>query len=184
MTRHRRPRHRTARHSRPVRLSRLLTVTVAASTVVVVASGIVASGEVYALWTSQSPVAPVTLSSGSLSIEIESELDGEAWTNMLPGESARQPFTVRNTGDAPVALTAEASAADGVEVRLAPIEDCVADLTGAPATASSVTLGTLLSGASAEVCVEARLLSTAQPGAALTAEVLLSGELVVAGGQP
>jgi len=167
-------RHRASGHSRP--LSLVLTASGIAAAVI---GAVIVSGGTYALWSKSSTVAPATVSAGKLEFVTASSFDATQWSRLIQGESVRQSFTVTNSGDVKVALSATAVAASGFEIRLAPGPCTTSALTGAPATTSANALGTLAKGANTTLCLEVALTNAATAGQQVAFTVSLAGTQVL-----
>lgn len=142
----------------------------AAALLVVAVSGI---GGSYALWNDSVTVDAGTITTGTAELNA-AWADGHAdaaWSNLLPGESVRQEFTLDNTGSAALELSATAStASSGFEVRAA-IGTCpTTPLAGDPADGTSRVLlaagggAVVLPGSTSTVgCLEVRATAAATP---------------------
>jgi hypothetical protein len=142
--------------------------------------GVMASGSTFALWNSRQATPVAAVASGTIAITATAALTASHWGNMLPGETVRQQFTVANTGDARVAVSATATTGTAsFEVRLAPGTCGTTALAGASATVAPQALGTLTTGSSTIVCLEVRLATTALPGDTSSFSVALTGTQVL-----
>jgi hypothetical protein len=143
---------------------------------IVVAIGM--SGGSYALWNGTATISSQTVTSGSASLTIGSAFVQSQWSNLLVGESARQNFTVTNSGTVPLALVATGTTATSTfEVRVAS-GACSTALTGATVTSTPKSLGTLAVGATATQCVEVKLVSGATAGSSSAFSVTVTGTQV------
>lgn len=121
----------------------------AAATAVVLA--LLPTGGTYALWSDAETVSPGAITSGSMALSTDTPaLDAAAWSNLLPGQSAAQAFSVTNTGTVAASLAGSvvvavdaAPIASHMTLRITPVAStaaCAAGLTGgvaAPLTAFS-----------------------------------------------
>ena len=165
------PRHRASRRATP--LSVLVTASAVAAALI---GGVMASGATYAVWNGRQSAPVVAVASGTIAISATAGFTASQWSNLLPGETVRQQFTIANTGDAKVAVTASATTGTtSFEVRLASGTCGASALTGASATTTPKSLGTLSTGASATVCLEVKLATPAHPGDSTSFSVALSG---------
>ena len=169
------PRHRAKRHASP--LSVLLTASAVAAALV---GGVMASGGTFALWNGRQAAPVVAVASGTIKISATAGFTATQWGNLLPGETVRQQFTLANTGDAKVSISATATTGtSSFEVRLATGACGASALTGASATASATSLGTLAKTASTTVCLEVKLATSAQPGDSTSFSVALAATQVL-----
>jgi len=143
-------RHRDAPQSAPLRRLLGTAFAIAAATTVTAAL----SGGTYAFWSDSAAVAAGTVQSGSIGLTTASSFSPASWSNLVVGESARQPFTVTNTGTVPVALSATATAGSSFAIRVAAGTCPTSDLTGTPATTSATALGALAAGATRTLCLQ------------------------------
>jgi hypothetical protein len=88
-------------------------------------------------------------------------LSNTVWNRMLPGDFAGQAVTINNTGDVPLAISTRLSGAIAWDVRVASGACPVTQLTGATQTTTSTSLSTIAAGASATVCIQAVLPTSA-----------------------
>lgn len=140
-----------------------------------VAAGVSAGS--LAMWVDNGSVNPGTVQSGSIGLTAASSFTATNWSNMLVGESVRQPFTLTNTGTVDLWLTATATSTTGFEIRVAS-GACGAQLTGTAASAAPTTLTTLAAGATATVCLEVALVSGAAPASQSAFVVTVTGDQV------
>jgi predicted ribosomally synthesized peptide with SipW-like signal peptide len=137
------------------------------------------SGGSYALWTDSRTANLGTIAAGNATLTIAQSIDSGLWSNLLPGESVRQSFTVTNTGSVPMTIEGSASAAtSSIEIRLAAGTCPGTALTSPLATVSATALGSLAAGATTTVCLETRLAAAATPGASSAFTVTVSGNQV------
>lgn len=137
------------------------------------------SGGSYALWTDGKTANAGSISAGSASLVIAQSIDISLWSNLTPGESVRQPFTVTNTGSVAMSLQGSATRANSaIEVRLTAGSCPATALTSTQATVSPTALGTLAVGATTTVCLEASLAAAAAPGATSSFSVTVTGTQV------
>ncbi|WP_167041679.1 TasA family protein [Salinibacterium sp. ZJ454] len=142
----------------------------AAATGLVVA--LIPVGGTYALWNDVETVSPGTITSGSMTLTVDTPtLNASAWSNLLPGQSAAQAFSVTSTGTvaaslaASVAVTAPAPLiASHMILRLTPVATsaaCRPGLAGgvtAPLTGfSSVVAADLPANSTSVLCAEVLL---------------------------
>ena len=132
------------------------------------------SGSSFALWNDAAPVSSTSVTSATLSLTATESFDDSLWTNLLVGEKQRQTFTVTNTGNIPMNLSATATAATGFEVRLARTA-CTTALTGTAGTAQSTALATLAAGTTATVCIEVTIVTGALPNVTAPIAVTVTG---------
>ncbi|MET1044224.1 MAG: TasA family protein [Microbacteriaceae bacterium] len=147
----------------------------AAATAVVVA--LIPVGGTYALWNDVETVSPGTITSGSMALTVSTPtLTASAWSNLLPGQSAAQSFSVTNTGTVAASLAASVAVsapapliASHMTLRLTPVATaaaCGPSLTGgvtAPLTTySSVIAAALPANSTKVICAEV-LLNTNAP---------------------
>jgi hypothetical protein len=138
------------------------------------------SGGTYALWNGRQSVATVGVTSGTIALTAAPSFTASQWANLLPGETVRQAFTLANTGDVKIAVSATAvTGTTSFEVRLASGTCGLTALTGASATTSAKSLGTLATGASMTVCLEVKLATTASPGDTTSFSVAVTGAQVL-----
>ena len=163
------PRHRAAVRRLNLRALIASASAIAGATVVAVAL----SGGSYAMWVDNFGVPAGTVQSGSIGLSTASSFTAANWSNLIAGESVRQPFTVTNTGTVPVALSATATATTSFAIRVVRSACPTSALTGTPASSSATALGTLAAGATATVCLEVSLLpaATANTSSAFTVTV-------------
>lgn len=165
---------RTLAEPRRFQLLRSLTA-VSVSIAVGIGVAVATSGVTLALWRDTAPIPAGTVTSATLAVTATESFDDSLWTNLLVGEKKRQTFTVTNTGNIPVNLSATATAAPGFEVRLAR-SACTADLTGLAATQQQPrALATLAAGATATVCAEVAVVAGAQPNASAPIAIVVMG---------
>ena len=158
---------------RRFRLLRSLTaLTVSIATGIVVA--VWTSGVTLALWKDTAPIPAGVVTSATLALTATESFDDSLWSNLLVGEKKRQTFTVTNTGNIPINLSATATAAPGFEVRLAR-SVCTADLAGIAATKQPRALATLAAGATATVCTEVAVVAGALPNVSTPIAVVVMG---------
>ncbi len=151
------PRHRAA--VRRVNLRALIGTSAAFAGASVVAVAL--SGGSYAMWVDNFGVPAGTVQSGSIGLTTASSFTAANWSNLIAGESVRQPFTVTNTGTVPVSLSATATPSTSFAIRVATGTCPTSALTGTPASTSATALGTLAAGATATVCLEVSVLPAA-----------------------
>ena len=132
------------------------------------------SGGSYALWADNRAVPAGPVESGSIGLTIASSFTAASWSNMLAGESVRQPFTVTNTGTIPVTLSATATTNASFEIRVAPGACPTTALTGTAASASATALGTIAAGATRTLCLQVTA-STAATSATSSSFVVTIG---------
>jgi predicted ribosomally synthesized peptide with SipW-like signal peptide len=122
------------------------------------------SGGTYALWNDAAVSDANTVTSGSLTLVSAESFDDSLWQNMLVGESARQSFTVTNTGTVAANLSGSAVAgATSHEVRLAR-GTCAGAIGGTAATVSPAALLSVAPGQTATICVQVTLAAAASTG--------------------
>jgi hypothetical protein len=145
-------------------------------TATIVAIGL--SGGSYALWNGSATMASQTVSSGSAALTVSQAFVPSQWSNLLVGESARQNFTVKNTGTIPLALVATGTTGTSTfEVRVAS-GACSGALAGATVTSTPKSLGTIAPGVTATQCVEVKLVSGATAGSSSAFAVTVTGTQV------
>lgn len=179
MRTHREPRNRITPVPgfRRARIRNLLGAAGVAAAGVVIGLG--AAGGTYASFDDQTTGrSSATITAGTAELDVVADFTAAAWSNLLVGESVRQPFTIINGGDVALALTASGTtSAGGFELR-AVRDDCPSTaLAGASITQAPSPLGTLAAGASTTACLEVRLVSGA-PGTSSTVAVIVSGTQV------
>jgi hypothetical protein len=173
--RSRRARHRARSAGATLRSLGLTAGAIGAATALAVGL----SGGSYALWSNGSSASAGAIAAGSASLSITSSVTPSLWSNLTPGESVRQPFTVTNTGTVPMTLSGSASiVSSAIEVRLASGACPGTALTATQASVSPTSLGTVAAGASVTVCLEARLATSAAPGASSAFTVTITGTQV------
>lgn len=165
------PRHRAA--ASRVNLRALLGTSSALAAATVVAVGV--SGGSYALWVDANAVPAGTVQSGSIGLTTASSFTAASWSNMLVGESVRQPFTVTNTGTVPVTLSATATVGSSFAIRVAQNTCPGSDLTGTPASSSATALGTLAAGATTTVCLQVTAVTGATSATSSAFTVAVTG---------
>jgi len=169
------PRVRADAPRRPGRLigAMLLASAVAAGAILLGGS---LSGVTYASWVAQGEVRPGTITIGDATLTSTAAFSPAAWSNLLPGESVRQPFTVHNGGTVALSLSVSATTSSGdYELRAAPGACGATPLTGATITTTPASLGVLAAGASATECLEVRLSAGAQPGTSTSIIATVTG---------
>jgi hypothetical protein len=164
------PRHRA---SVRVNLRALIGASSAIGAACVIAVGL--SGSSYALWADNGAVAAGTVQSGSIGLSTGGTLTAASWSNMLVGESVRQPFTVTNTGTVAMTLSATATAGASFAIRVASGTCPTTDLTGTPATTSATALGTLAVGATRTLCLQVTAVTGATSGTSSAVTVTVAG---------
>ncbi|GAA3662338.1 hypothetical protein [Microbacterium marinilacus] len=142
----------------------------------------------YALWEDDTVVDAGTVRAGTaaLTASWSADHDDVAWSNLLPGESARASITVENTGDVPLALNAAATTAAGFELRATAGACPATALPGEALSESSAALAStdvpdavvVQPGQSTEACVEVRATSALTPAAQAAFTLTVSGTQV------
>ena len=165
------PRHRAA--GSRVNLRALLGTSSALAAATVIAVGL--SGGSSALWVDANAVPAGTVESGTIGLTTANSFTAASWSNMLAGESVRQPFTVTNTGTIPISLSATATANASFAIRLASGACPTADLSNTPATTSATALGTLAAGATVTVCLQVTAVAAATAGTSSAFTVTVTG---------
>lgn len=162
---------------RRARIRNLLGAASVAATGVVVGLG--AAGGTYAYFDDQAVGgSSATITAGTAELDVVAAFTAAAWGNLLVGESVRQPFTIVNRGDVPLALMASGmTSVGGFELRSVSGSCPAAALAGASITQTAASLGTLAAGASTTACLEVRLVSGA-PGTSSTVAVVVDGTQV------
>lgn len=143
-------------------------------------------GGSYALWNDSAVVDAGSISTGTPGFEAQwaAGHDDALWQNLLPEESRRQQFTVTNTGDVPMALSASAIAAPGFEVRILG-RSCpttafaTSALIGTPtallAAAGDTEPVSIAAGAALSGCLEVRVAADAMPASGSTFSITIDG---------
>ncbi len=162
-----------ARRRIPVRA--LFATASAMAAAIFIAAGVSAGS--LAMWADNNGVSAGTVQSGSIGLTAASSFTAANWSNMLVGESVRQPFTLTNTGTVDLWLTATATSTTGFEIRVAS-GACGVQLTGTAASAAPTTLTTLAAGATATVCLEVAVVSGATPSSTSPFVVTVTGDQV------
>jgi hypothetical protein len=136
--------------------------------VVVAVSG---TSGTFAYLSTQAQVGSATVTAGSTSLTVAygsgtassaGTIPATAWSTMLPGDVVSQEITVANPGNAKLAVTDHLYAAISYyEVRDALGTCATATIPTTALGTSAVTLTTLAAGASAVVCVQVKLLTSA-----------------------
>jgi hypothetical protein len=130
-------------------------------------AAVLLSGGTYALWSDASTQNAPTLSSAKFGITAAESWGSTAFSNLIVGQSVRQPFTVTNTGDVAATISGTATASAAYEIRYA-TGTCTtagtAALTGTSATTTAKALGTLAAGATATYCIEVKVAAGAAAG--------------------
>jgi hypothetical protein len=103
----------------------------------------------------------LTLQQGAGAATSNLTMTTTTWNKMLPGDFVGQTITVNNTGDTPLALSTRLSNAIAWDIRVATGACPATQLAGAAQTTTSTSLSTLAAGASATVCIQATLPTTA-----------------------
>ena len=88
-------------------------------------------------------------------------LTNTVWNRMLPGDFVGQAITINNTGDTPLAISTRLSSLVAWDIRVASGGCPVSQLPGAAQGTTSTSLSTIAAGASATVCIQAVLPTTA-----------------------
>lgn len=137
------------------------------------------AGTTFAFLNAQGMTSSSTVQAGNASLTVSynggtaapaATIPDAVWTNMLPGDVITQQVTVANPSAATFAVASRLSALGYYEVRAA-LGDCgTAVIPAAALTTTATALTTLASGASAVVCIQVKLPtsapSTLQPGSA------------------
>lgn len=166
------PRHRAAT---PVFSARTL-VGASAALAGATAVAVALSGGSLALWTDGAPVNAGSVSAGTVGLSTASAFNSALWSNRLVGETVRQEFTVTNTGNVPLTISAAATAAAaGFEVRVVRATCGGTPLTGPSATVSPTALGSLAVGATATVCLELAVVTGASAATSSAFSVTVTG---------
>lgn len=166
------PRHRARPRRAPLRALFGSSLAVGLATVVVVS----VSGGTLALWSDTAAVGASPVQSGSAGLTITQSFAAASWSNLVAGESVRQPYTVTNTGTIPLALSATAAGAPtGFELRTASGTCPGTALAGTALGASATGLGTIAAGQSRTLCLEVRVTAAAAPGVSAPFTVTLAG---------
>lgn len=105
--------------------------------------------------------AALTLQQGAGAASSNITLGSTVWNRMLPGDVVGQTITVNNTGDTALAVSARLGAASAWEIRVVQGACPATVIPGAALTTSSSASGSLAAGASATLCVQALLPTTA-----------------------
>lgn len=114
----------------------------------------------------------MTLQQGAGAAATSITLNSTVWNHMLPGDIVGQTFTLNNTGDTPLAVSARLSAVSAWEYRIA-IGACPAtQIPGAALATTSSATSTIAAGASATACIQAVLPTSAPNSAQGTAPVV------------
>lgn len=123
-------------------------------------------GGSYALWQDSATVDAGTITTGTAELTAQwlPEHSDAAWSNLLPGESVRQPFTLHNTGSAALEVAATASvAAPSFEVRVTTGTCPTAPLSSVPVNATPQPVAALAAGDTLTACLEVRATAAATP---------------------
>jgi hypothetical protein len=166
-----------ARHRAPVRRT-LLRALIGTSTAFAGATAIAVglSGGSLALWTDGQATPAGTVTSGTIGLSITQSFNSTLWSNRLVGETVRQQFTMTNTGDVAMTLSAAAtSSAAGFEVRVVRATCGATALTGASATVTPTALGTLSVGSTATFCLELAVVSGASAATSTSFSLNVTG---------
>lgn len=148
------------------------TAAVAASVVIAVA----ATEGSLALWAQAVTVEAGSVQTGSPGLDIEAAFTAASWSNLLVGESVRQPFTITNTGDVPFELTASGTVQNAAfELRAVRGACPSTQLSGSSIVTTPADLGVLAAGATTTACLEVRLGAAATPGITSTVLVTIDG---------
>jgi predicted ribosomally synthesized peptide with SipW-like signal peptide len=133
---------------------------------------LVPAGGTYALWSDAETVSPGAITSGSMTLTIDKpQLNAGAWSNLLPGQSATEAFTISNTGTTAASVSASVavavpvpSIASHMTLQLTPLasnEVCGPGRTGgmqaALTSTSAVTIATMPPNSATVLCAEVRL---------------------------
>lgn len=146
---------------------------VTASTVIAVA---LAEGS-FASWVSASTVTPGVVNTGSADLDVDAAFTAASWSNLLVGESVRQPLTITNLGDVPLALTASGTTGSPFyELRMSAGACPASAISGVSLAASTRSLGTLAAGSTVAGCLEVRLVAGAAAGSTSAVTATVSGE--------
>lgn len=146
-------------------------------------------GGSYALWQDSATVDAGTITTGTAGLAVAwapAHAD-PAWSNLLPGESVRQGFTLTNTGSAALEMTSTASAlVPGFDIRVI-VDGCPnAPLTVAPlageahplAGATGPAPAVVAAGTARAGCLELRATAAATPDQHVAFIVQLGGKQV------
>lgn len=167
-----------SRGARALRLARNLLAT---SALILGAGviGVVGGTSTLALWSDSATVPGSSVSSGTAGLIITGT--PVAMTDALPGDTLMQPFTVSNTGDVALDITAKlAATSTGFAMRI-DLDDsttCPASLSGAALTTSAIStspIAQLPPGSSRMLCAEITALPAVTPGQTITFDLLLTG---------
>lgn len=175
MRTHREPRYRNTpvpgfRHARIRTL--LAAASVAAAGVVI---GLGTAGGTYAYFDASTVGGSAVITAGTAQLEVQADFTADEWANLLVGENVRQPYTIVNSGDVPLVLTASGTTQSGdYELRTVAGECPATALAGDSLAQAPAALGTLGAGASATACLEVRLVS-GTPGTSSTVTITVTG---------
>ena len=122
----------------------------------------------------------LTLQQGAGAASSSITLTNTVWNRMLPGDFVGQAITVNNTGDTPLAVSTHLSNAIAWNVRLSSGACPVTLLGSSVQTTTSTSFATVAAGASATMCIQAELPSSAANSVQSTSPVV---SLVVDGVQ-
>ena len=103
----------------------------------------------------------LTLQQGAGAATTNLTLTNTVWNRMLPGDFVGQAITINNTGDTPLAISTRLSSLVAWDIRVASGACPGSQLSGAAQTTTSTSLSTIAAGASATVCIQAVLPTTA-----------------------
>jgi len=163
---------------RPFAPVRSILATTSAVAVAVLVAASLSAGS-YALWADGVTTTVGSVTTGNTALSVSHAFSTTAWSNLLPGEKVRQPFTVTNSGTVAHSLSGSAVvAAAGYEVRAVEGTCPAVALSGASATVTPVALGTIASGATRTMCLEVALTAAATPGSSTAFTFTVAGSQV------
>lgn len=172
-----RGRHRAARPARRGRSLRIRSLAGGSLTVAgAMAVAVVLSGGTSALWAASNPLSGGVVTAGNASLRLTQSFDPALWSRLLAGESVRQQFSLANDGLVPLALSAAgATESSSYELRVANGACPPEAMAGESITVEPASLGVLEAGATARMCLEVRLGSSATAGSSSSVSVTVTG---------
>lgn len=156
-----------------------------------VAAGLLGVGGSYALWSASASANTGTIQAGTAELQAQwaAGHSDAAWSNLLPGESARQDFALQNTGNAKLEISAATlGVVNGFEVRIVagacpatPLGTVASNASKAPVgtAAAPATPIVITPGQIVAACLEVRATNATTPGKTVAFETTFEGKQVL-----
>ncbi|WP_010203884.1 TasA family protein [Salinibacterium sp. PAMC 21357] len=140
-------------------------VKVLAISLIAVSLGLIGTGGTYAFLNSSAQVTPgLTLTAGTAALSVGSQ--SLSWSNLAPGSAVTGTFTITNTGDVPLTLSATVAATMTPAAAANPFTITVANgVCPASGVPSGTLNSTLAAGATTSACLTVTLPTNALPNA-------------------